>query len=67
MWARDILPDLLDRAAYSGRYMTYGYPARLIDWDTIPHNLKQTALGLLDQILQDRPHVCDLEGAVITV
>jgi hypothetical protein len=64
MWARDLLPDLLDCAAYSGRYMTYGYPARLIDWETIPHDLEQTATGLLDQILQDRPYVCDYRYAV---
>jgi hypothetical protein len=38
----------------------------MIDWDMIPHNLKQTALGLLDQILQDRPHVCYEKVQLIT-
>jgi hypothetical protein len=54
MLAREILPDSLDTAGCYGRYMTFGYPANVIDPDNIPHTLTEGATQLLDQLLEDR-------------
>jgi hypothetical protein len=57
MWARDLLPQSLDRAEYHGRYISYGYPARVFDRDRIPNTLRTEAENLLEQISLDRQGV----------
>ena len=57
MWARDTLPDSLDRPGKKGRYLTFGYPAPVIDSDEISQSIEDTAVELLRKILDDRGKV----------
>lgn len=57
MWARDTLPDSLDRPGRKGRYLTFGYLAPLVDSDEISQSVEVTAVELLQTILDDRGKV----------
>ena len=57
MWARDTLPEALDRPGKKGRYLTFGYPAPLKDSDDISQNVEDTAVILLQKIADDRGKV----------
>ena len=57
MWARDTLPGSLDRPGKKGRYLTFGYPAPVIDSDEISQSIEDTAVELLQKILDDRGKV----------
>lgn len=58
MWARDFLPDTLDdHSLGNGRYMTFGYPAPIIDSDRIVQSIKDTAQNLLREIVRERGDV----------
>jgi hypothetical protein len=55
MWARDFLPDVLDHSTLGkGRYLTFGYPAPIIDSNRITESIKDTAQNLLRAIMQER-------------
>jgi hypothetical protein len=57
MWPRDLLPASLDDSRYKGRYMTFGYPAKLLDSGRINQNINITARDMLDQIIESRGKV----------
>lgn len=57
MWARDTLPDSLDRPGKKGRYLTFGYSSPVLESDEISQNVKETAMNLLRKISQDRGKV----------
>ena len=64
MWARDILPTSLDRPGKRGRYLTFGYPAPVLDSDEISQSVQETALQLLRNIREDRGKV-QLSSAIL--
>ena len=69
MWARDLLPQVLDckenpngYCSYNGthmhgRYSTFGYQAKVLDPDNVPVSIADSARGLLDAISFLRPKV----------
>ena len=57
MWARDTLPDSLDRPGKKGRYLTFGYPAPVLDSEEISQSVEETAVVLLRKIMDDRGKV----------
>ena len=69
MWARDLLPQLLDceetpndHCNYDGihkrgRYSTFGYEAKVLDPDAISGSIEDSARDLLDAISLHRPRV----------
>ena len=57
MWARDTLPHSLDRPGKRGRYLTFGYPAPLVDSEDISQSVEATAETLLQKIISDRGKV----------
>ncbi|KAH7357299.1 hypothetical protein BKA65DRAFT_225074 [Rhexocercosporidium sp. MPI-PUGE-AT-0058] len=59
MWPRDFLPDVLDDPTLgSGRYLTFGYRAPIMDSDRITESIKETAQNLLRAIVQERGVNC---------
>ena len=69
MWARDLLPQVLDcRKTPSGycnyngvhkhgRYSTFGYQAKVLDPDHVPVSIEDSARELLNEISLLRPKV----------
>jgi hypothetical protein len=55
MWPRDFLPDVLDLPTLGkGRYLTFGYPAQIIDSYRITESIGDTAQNLIRAIIQER-------------
>ena len=69
MWARDLLPEVLDcketpggHCNYNGvhkhgRYSTFGYQAKVLDPDGVPGSIEDSARELLNEISLLRPKV----------
>ena len=69
MWARDLLPQVLDcretpggYCKYNGvhrhgRYSTFGYQAKVLDPDDVPVSIEDSARALLNDISLLRPKV----------
>ena len=69
MWARDLLPPVLDckeipdgNCKYNGahkygRYSTFGYQAKVLDPDNVPVSVVDSARALLNAISRLRPKV----------
>ena len=69
MWARDLLPQVLDCKETlngycnyhgdhkRGRYSTFGYQAKVLDPDDVPVSIVDSARALLNAISLLRPKV----------
>ena len=74
MWARDLLPQVLDckenhsgycsynGAHMHGRYSTFGYQAKVLDPDNVPVSIMDSARELLNAISLLRPKVIVQDG-----